>query len=191
MDPDPNKRYPLAVVLPILSFISIALCTSSLILHAKNRNLPATSLVCWSIILNLFNIINALIWPTDNTDSWWDGTGLCDVEVKIMVAGYVAVPGTLVGIFRGLAIVMDTNRATWVPSKAQRWRSRLIDLLFCVVVPVIAMITHIVWQKSRYLLFSISGCVNNFDESWVSFVLAFMWPPIICLIAGYYCCKST
>ena len=183
------KRYPLAVVLPVLSFISIALCIPPLVLHAKNRNLPATTLICWSLLLNLFNIINALTWPNDDTASWWDGTGLCDIEVKVMVAGYVAVPGALLCILRGLAIVLDTSRAMLVPSKTQRWRNRAMELLFCVVVPVIAMITHIVWQKSRYLLYSVSGCVNNFDESWVSFVLAYMWPPIICLIAGYYCCK--
>lgn len=107
-----------------------------------------------------------------------------------MAGGYVAVPGALVGIFRGLAIVMDTNRATWVPSKTQRWRNRLFDLLFCAIVPCIAMITHTISQKERYFVFAISGCVNDYDESWVSLVLAWMWPPIICLIAGYYCCKK-
>ncbi|GLI75158.1 a-factor receptor [Penicillium ochrochloron] len=185
---DINKHYPMATVVPVLSFFSIAVCITPLILHAKNRNLPAASLICWTILLNLFNIINAFIWPTDNVDLWWDGAGLCDVEVKLMVGSYVAFPGALVGIFRGLAIVLDTASATLVPSKTQRWRKRAVELLFCVVVPIIAMITHIVWQKSRYLLFSISGCVNNFDESWVSLVLAYMWPPIICLIAAYYCC---
>lgn len=180
----------MAIVLPFLSFLSIALCIAPLVLHSKNSNLPASCLISWFIMLNLFNIINALIWPTDDTASWWDGTGLCDVEVKLMVATYVGVPGALAGIFRGLAIVMDTNRATLVPNKSQRWRRRLFDLLFCVVVPCIAMITHIVWQKSRYYVFAISGCVNNFDESWVSLVLAYMWPPIICLVAAYYCCKS-
>lgn len=186
---DIDKRYPMATVIPVLSFLSITVCITPLILHAKNRNLPATSLICWTILLNLFNIINAFLWPTDNVDSWWDGAGLCDVEVKLMVGSYVAFPGALVGIFRGLAIVLDTATATLVPSKAQRWRKRAIELFFCVVVPVIAMITHIVWQQSRYLLFAISGCVNNFDYSWVTFVLAYMWPPIICLIAAYYCCK--
>lgn len=186
----PTKRYPMAIVLPFLSFLSIAFCIAPLVLHSKNRNFPASCLISWFIILDLFNIINAFVWPTDDTASWWDGTGLCDVEVKIMVATYVGVPGCLVCIFRGLAIVMDTNRATWVPSKSQRWRNRLFDLLLCVVVPCIAMITHIVWQKSRYFIFSISGCVNNFDESWVGLVLAYMWPPIICLIAAYYCCTS-
>jgi pheromone a factor receptor len=65
-----------------------------------------------------------------------------------------------------------------------------MDLLFCVVVPIIAMITHVVWQKSRYLLYSISGPVINLDESWVSLVLGYIWQLIICLIAAYYCCKS-
>ena len=188
-DMDPTKRHPLAVGLPILSFFSITLGIPPLLLHAKNRNFPATSLVSWSILLNLFNIINALTWPNDDVDSWWDGAGLCDIELKFMVAGYVGVPGSLMCIFRSLAIVLDTDRATLVPSKGQRWRNRFMDMLFCVVVPVIAMITHIVWQKSRYLLYSISGCVNDFDESWVSLILAFIWPPVICLAAAYYCCK--
>lgn len=185
-----NKRYPLAVILPTISFVELAICVPPLILHAKNRNFPATSFICWSMLLNLFNIINALTWPTDDIESWWDGTGLCDVEVKIMVAGYVAVPGSILCIFRGLAHVMDTSRATLVPSKTQRWRNWVFDLVFCAIIPTIAMLLHYVWQKSRYLLFAISGCVNDFDESWPSMVLANMWPLPICLGAGYYCCES-
>ncbi|KAJ5836575.1 Fungal pheromone STE3 GPCR [Penicillium robsamsonii] len=185
---DIYQRRPQAVVLPILSSFSIVLAIPPLILHGKNRNFPATSLIFWSILLNLFNIINSLIWPTDDVQSWWDGAGLCDIEVKLMAAGYVGIPGSLACIFRSLAIVLDTDRATLVPSKGQRWRNQFVEILFCVAVPVIAMITHIIWQKSRYLLLAISGCVNNFDESWVSLVFAWIWPPIICLIAAYYCC---
>ena len=188
---DIHHRYPQAVALPILSIFSIALAIPPLILHGKNRNFPATSLIFWSILLNLFNIINSLIWPTDDVASWWDGAGLCDIEVKFMAAGYVGIPGSLACIFRSLAIVLDTDRATLVPSRGQRWRNQCMEILFCVAVPVTAMITHIIWQKSRYLLFAISGCVNNFDESWVSLVFAWIWPPVICLIAAYYCCKYT
>lgn len=184
-----SKIYPLVVVLPVLSFIAIILCIPPLTLHAKNRNFPATALICWSILLSVFNIINAILWPTDDTSKWWNGAGLCDIEVKLMTAGYVAVPGALTCIFRGLATVLDTRRAILVPSKAQRWRNRLMELLFCVLVPVLAMITHFTYQKNRYLLYSISGCVNNYDESWASFALAWIWPPIICLISAYYCCK--
>lgn len=186
---DPTKRYPLAIALPVLSSVEVAICIPPLILHAKNRNFPAASYISWAILLNLFNIINALIWPNDDIDNWWDGTGLCDIEVKLMVAGYVAVPGSILCLFRGLANVLDTSRATLVPSKTQRWRNWAFELVFCVIIPIITMILHLVWQKSRYLLFSISGCVNNFDESWPSMVLANMWPLPICLIAVYYCCE--
>ncbi|KAJ5919697.1 hypothetical protein N7454_009532 [Penicillium verhagenii] len=183
-----TKIYPLAVIIPVLSFISILLCLPPLILHAKNRNFPATALICWAILLSLFNLINAILWPTDDTSVWWDGSGLCDVEVKFMVASYVALPGALLCIFRELATVLNTSRAMLVPSKTQRWRNRLFELLFCVFVPAMAMITHYIYQKDRYLLYTISGCVNNYDESWPSFVLAWMWPPILCLISAYYCC---
>ncbi|KAL4890353.1 pheromone A receptor-domain-containing protein [Aspergillus ambiguus] len=179
--------YMQTILVPILSFTSILLSITPLILHAQNRNWPATCLICWCLALGLFNIVNAAIWPNDDIDTWWNGAGLCDVEVKIMVASYVAVPGNLLCIFRNLASVLDTRRATLVPTTQQRWRNHIIDVLFCIVAPVMSMVTHIVYQKSRYVLWGISGCVNSFDESWVSLVLSFMWPPIICFIAGYYC----
>ena len=85
-------------------------------------------------------------------------------------------------------MVLDTRRTTLVPSTSQRLQNRLVECMFCVILPIIAMIIHIVYQKSRYYIFSISGCINNYDESWVSLVLAWIWPPIICLAAAYYCC---
>lgn len=179
--------FALAIVVPLLSVLTILLSITPLILHWENRNWPATCLICWYLTLDTFNITNALIWPNDDVDAWWSGYGLCDVEVKIMTASYVGVPGCLVCIFRNLACVLDTRRAALVPTKQQRWRNHTVDILFCLVVPVIAMATQIVYQDSRYLLWGISGCVNSYDESWVSLVLSFIWPPIICLVAGYYC----
>ncbi|GAQ09297.1 hypothetical protein ALT_6618 [Aspergillus lentulus] len=187
MDSATTGRSPQAVVLPVLSSIAVVVSIPPIILHWKNRNFPATALISWFLISNTFNIINALIWPTDDVDSWWDGQGLCDVETKVMIASYVGIPGTLVSIFRSLASVLDTRRAMLVPSTSQRWRNRLMDISFCVIIPVIAMSTHILYQRSRYLILTISGCVNNFDQSWMSLVLAFIWPPIICLLAAFYC----
>lgn len=187
MSASSTAPYAQAVIIPSLSILCILLTIPPLILHWKNRNFPVVSLICWLLCLNLFNIINAFIWPNDDMDSWWDGAGLCDVEVKVMIASYVAVPGNLVCIFRALAGMIDTRRAMLVPSKQQRWWNFGIDMLFCVIVPVVAMATHIVFQASRYILIGISGCVNSFDESWVSLILAWIWPLVICLMAGYYC----
>ncbi|PYH41735.1 pheromone receptor [Aspergillus saccharolyticus JOP 1030-1] len=182
--------YPLhlqAVLLPVLSFLSLLLSVVPLVLHWKNRNVASSSLICWYMILNVFNIVNAILWPTDDVGSWWDGKILCDFEGKIMIASYIAVPGTLVCIFRSLACVLDTRRAALVPTRSQRWWNRGMTLLFCFIAPAIAMITQIIYQGSRYFVFAIAGCVNSYDESWVTLTLAYIWPLIICLIAGYYC----
>ncbi|PWY69230.1 a-pheromone receptor PreA [Aspergillus eucalypticola CBS 122712] len=176
-----------AILLPVTAFVSVLLSIIPLVLHCKNRNVAASSLILWYILLNIFNIINALIWPTDDIDSWWDGKGLCDIEVKVMIASYVAIPGTLVCIFRTLAQVLDTSRANLVPTQSQRWWNHAVVLSFCAIAPVVAMLTHYVYQSNRYILYAIAGCLNNYDRSWVTLVLAWIWPLVICLIAGYYC----
>lgn len=185
------ETYPLsaqAVVIPVLSFFSIILSIPPLVWHSKNHNFPASCLIVWFFIDNIFNIVNAAIWPTDNLDSWWSGVGLCDVEVKLMVASYVGVPGALMCIFRTLAHLLDTDRVTLIPSRGQCRRRLAFEIFFCLVVPAISMITHYVVQKNRFMLYTIAGCINSFDESWVTLVLSFIWPTVICLIAAYYCC---
>lgn len=177
----------MTIVLFILSLLSLLIGLTPLVLHSKNRNYPMACLIGWFCLLNLFNIINAFIWPNDDMENWWNGEGLCDIEVKLMTGSYVGVVGALVPIFRNLAHVMNTNRATIIPSKTQRWRTRFIVALFCVVVPVIAMCTDLIYQRRRFFLFGIVGCVNSYDRSFMSLVLAYMWPLVICLIAGWYC----
>lgn len=121
-------------------------------------------------------------------NSWWDGVGLCDIEVRLLAASYAGVPGAVVCLFRSLGAVLDTRCTTLVPSEAQRRRTLCIEVLFCVVAPSMLVITSYVVQTNRYAIFEISGCTIVSDQSWLSVVLLYMWPGIICLIAIYYCC---
>ncbi|KAJ9295508.1 hypothetical protein DTO271G3_5964 [Paecilomyces variotii] len=182
------QRAPEAIIIPLLSLLSVILSITPLMWHLRNSNFPAVCLIGWFLVNNLFNIVNAFIWPTDDVDSWWSGVGLCDIEVKLMVASYVGIPGALLCIFRHLAEVLDTERTVLVPSRSQRRKKLAIEISFCLVIPILAMITHVFVQKTRYMLYTISGCVNNFDESWVTLVLSYLWPTVICMIAAYYCC---
>ncbi|KAL4817096.1 pheromone A receptor-domain-containing protein [Aspergillus spinulosporus] len=186
---DAPKMSPSAqtVVMQVLSAIAVIVSSSSLALHWKNRNFPAAIMIGWLILLNFFNVINALIWPTDDVDNWWDGAGLCDIEVKMLISSYVAIPGSLVCIFRSLACVLDTSRATLVQTKCQRWTTRFVEVLFCVLIPLLAATTHLIYQGNRYFIFAVSGCVSSLDRSWVSFALGYAWPLVVCFIASYYC----
>lgn len=175
-----------AVAVPVVSLLAMLICIPPLIWHCSNRNLPASCLIGYIIISDLINVINAVIWPTDNVEAWWNGVGLCDVEVKVISGYQVGLPGALLCIFRNLALVMDTDRTTLIPSHAQRLRKLAFEIVFCVAVPVLAMVMHFIVQGNRYFIFAISGCNTTFEQNWVSLVLWLLWPPLICLAAAAY-----
>lgn len=138
------------------------------------------------IVPNVFNFINPLIWPTEFPEGWWNGTGLCDIEVKLQLAFSTANVGAVACIFRQLAIILDTNRTTLTPSSAQRLRKRIFEFGFCVGAPTYLMLAHYFVQTSRYYIYSVEGCRPAFDDSWVSVALIFVWPLILCIAATSY-----
>jgi len=185
-----HTRSPGAIAVMVLSFLAVLLCVPPFVWHIKTRNIAASGLVAWVMLIDLFTFINVNIWPTDNLTSWWDGTGLCDIQVKIMIAATVGIMGSLACIFRSLAIVLDTDNTVLVPSTSQRRRRLAFEIFFCFVFPAYFIIIHYVVQPSRYYIFGITGCTPSFDNSWVIILLVFVWPPVICLLACFYCCKS-
>ena len=187
VDQAPYTRSFSAIFIPILAFLSCVLCVPPLILHVKSRNLAASVLIFWIAILNIFNFINPLIWPTDDTSSWWKGYGLCDIEIKFELAASVAYIGALVCIYRRLAIILDTDQVTLMASPAQQRRRLAFEIIFCFGLPIYLMVIHYIVQPSRYYIYAIGGCTPSFDNSWPSIVLVFMWPPIVWLLAAGYC----
>ena len=178
---------PVAIAVPLLSFMTLVLNVPPFIWHVKNRNLPATCLVFWVVISNLFNFINALIWPTDDVTNWWHGAVLCDIEVKLTNAATLGLTGSVACIMRSLAMALDTKRTVLMHSRAQRRRQLAFEMIFCFGLPVYMIIIHYVVQPSRYYIFAIAGCTPSFDNSWPSVVLVYIWPPIFCLVDAYYC----
>jgi pheromone a factor receptor len=184
-----NYRSMQAILAPALSLLALILCLPPMVWHVSNRNWGASFLVGFVIYSDAINILNALIWPTDNIDSWWNGYGYCDLQAKLSIATQVGMPGALLCIFRSLAMVMDVDNAALVPSRAQRLRNKAIDVFFCIGLPVLAMVAHVFVQGSRYYIFAISGCNASFDGSWPDIALSFAWAPVICLGAAWYCGK--
>lgn len=184
---------PQGVALSVLAMLSLLVCIPPLIWHSRNGNFPAACLAAWLIVLNFFNFANPLIWPTDEMETWWNGYVYCDINTKIYTGAGVGVAGPLVCIFRSLAKVLDTDRSSLVPSKAQKRRNLAFEVVFCVVIPIIIMIVHYVVQNRRYFILGIVGCFPAYYPTWVSAVASYIWPPIILLIATIYCreCQFT
>lgn len=184
------RRSPGAILLPVLAMLSIVLVLPPAAWHFKNRNVAACSLLFWITLANVFVFVNALIWPTDDISIWWNGVGLCDIEVKLTWAFSIGAAGALASIMRSLAGVMDVDRTVVRSTPAQKRRQVIIDLLWCFACPVYAMAVDYVVQSNRYYILTIAGCTPAIDSSWLSIVLIVIWAPIFCLIASYHCGKS-
>lgn len=183
---DPYKLYPQAVALPILAFPSWILCISPMFWHLSQRNIAAGSLIFWLILLNFFNSINPLIWPRDNLEEWYNGAGLCDIEVRIQVGASVALAACTAVIARRLANVMDTRNIIVAPSKRSVLVEKILEIGFCWVYPAILMITYYIVQPFRYYIFGISGCTAAFDSSWPSLAIVWVWGCLTTLVAAFY-----
>ncbi len=183
----PAPRSLASILLPALAGLSVVLCLPPLVTHVESRNVAAAALVFWITLINLFNFINPLIWPTDELDTRWSGVGLCDVEVKLSLASSTAIPGALICIFRQLAMILDTDNTTLVPSRGQRRRRLAFEVVFCIVCPMYMVVAHFIVQPFRYYLFAVSGCVPSFNSSWPGILLMFIPPLLLCAVAAGYC----
>lgn len=176
---------PTSIVFPTLSLIAILLDVPPLIWHIRNRNVAACNLISWTVFANLCNLVNALIWPTDNISTWFPGFILCDIEAKLLLAATFGISGSLVTIMRSLAKVLDTENTVMASTKKQRYKELTITLLLCFGGPLYVMLIHYVVQPTRYYILAIAGCTTSIDNSWPAIVLVIIWPIVLCLMATY------
>ena len=154
--------------------------------HWRNKNIPAIALILWLVPYNLCTWINSFIWPTDiSLFTGWEGGIYCDIQVKLLVAGYTGLMVSILAIARNLAKILSDDNPV-VQTKAVQRRENIKDLVICLGIPIYMMAIHYVVQPRRYYLYTISGCVAVVDKSWPSIVIIFIWPPITALIASSY-----
>ena len=186
MDPFVLTRSTGAIVVPLLAIVALLLDIPCFAWHLKNRNLPASCLVFWIILANLFNFINALVWPTDDIPNWYQGQGYCDLEVKLDIAATFGIPAAVICVMKSLAQALNTDKIVLHPSASQRRRKIIIECLLCFGLPAYVIAIHYVVQPTRYYIFAIAGCTPSFDNSWPSIALVYIWPMALCLVGGYY-----
>lgn len=186
-----NHVYASGILFATFSFITMLLILPPMFWHFRNRNIGATALIAWLVILLFFNFINVILWPTDDWHTWYNGVGLCDIEVKIQVAASVALPASFACILRALAAVMDVERTRLVQTKAERRRAYAIDLSWCLGFPLLEMLFHYIVQPFRYYIWSISGCGAVVDSSWLAIFLIIVPPAIWFVVNAYYASGSS
>lgn len=175
-----------AILFSILAWFSWILCIAPLVWHISQRNVAASSLVLWIILINLPLGINAIIWGHDNIDEWWDGVAWCDINARIQIGAEVSLAAAVAMILRRLAQVMDTRNITVSPSRSSTLQRQLVELAVCWGTPVVMNLFYIPIQSVRYHIWGIEGCNSAYETSWRSLVLNVMWVPIVMLVVVYY-----
>jgi pheromone a factor receptor len=142
------------------------------------------------IFVNFKNIINALIWRNDNTDDWWPGYGLCDINPylhNITVSLYVT---CLLAIMRNLAQQVGLLRANPLTVRERR-RRNLVQALIMFPLPIVQL--AFVWPltSQRFVVATLVGCAWSGWPSWPYIFLFAAAPVFISVITAGYASKSS
>jgi len=180
-----------AIVLPVFAIFALLINLVPFRLLYRVKNLAGCTLIITVAISNLISVINSLLWPNDDFESWYNGVGLCDIEVQIKYPLYTLIATSLCSITRSLARALDTDNATLHESKGMKRRRLMFDVLFCFTVPFFQLTLHYIPSDARFGIYPVYGCLTFFDASWPTIVIMYMWPPIFsvlnCYYAGMFC----
>lgn len=180
---------PNAILLAVFGLVGIALNIVPLVSLYRAKNLPATTMIFVIIVLNFIISLNAILWPNNDTTGWFDGTGLCDVEIYIRAISATLIATSTAGLTRNLAQAVDTDKPILYESRSGRRRRYISEILFCFGIPATQLVTHYVIQAGRYGIMTVWGCFDITDNSWPVLVLFLVWPPIFAILNCYYASK--
>ncbi|TAQ90611.1 hypothetical protein B7494_g1076 [Chlorociboria aeruginascens] len=178
-----------AIALPLFAAVGILITIVPLRSLYRVKNIAACTLIITAMVLNIMTFVNALIWPTDNFDTWWKGVGLCDVEVAVRTPLFTLVTSSTMCITRLLARALDTDNAMLHETKAMRLRTLMIECLLVFTIPVLEVALHYLIQAQRFEVATIYGCADILDYSWPTLVIMHIWPPIFAIATCFYASK--
>jgi pheromone a factor receptor len=171
------------VALEVFSLMAFLLQVPLLIWYIKIKNIPVACLAVWFAILNFNTFLSLQIWSSPNLSSWWNGDIFCDIMVRFLAGCSSGVICACGAIARNLCILMNNDGPKL---NFNSFRSRIIDLLICLTLPLLIMILVILVQQRRYFVGQYVGCYLQVAPTWVFFPLVVIWPPILSVITiGY------
>jgi pheromone a factor receptor len=186
---DPSVNRANAIALPIFAVIGSIFVIFPFRAFYLLRNFPACSMCITLWIINLGTFLNAIIWSTDDWTTWWPGYGLCDVESVLRWPITLSASTGLCCFLRGLANALNTDGAIMNPTKAQRRRQLIGEILIIWGPPALVACLRYIIQAGRYAIVPVFGCTGEDDNSWPYVVVVVIWGPVFTTIASGYSSK--
>lgn len=131
----------------------------------RNGEFAAATLYMVTTILNIYYVVNALLWRNDNVQEWYAGYGWCDLQIYTVFALETIYSACIFAIMRNLANRLGLVRATSL-SAGEKKRRNLIESLIMFPVALVQIILTYFVLAQRYNVSTLIGCTSAYDESW-------------------------
>lgn len=167
----------------IFSILTIIMAFLPLITFLRLKTVGQFSLVLVSIIFSFFAFINASIWDTDDHAQWFSGTGLCHIEASLRQPLTVAF---------SLAMVLIPWRLIRMLRSDTSPKPRILsDIFFIWGVPLFFILPfQYLVMSNAYSIVPGFGCVPEFNDSWLSLVIVYIWwillLPVTLILSGKF-----
>ncbi|KKA28697.1 hypothetical protein TD95_003429 [Thielaviopsis punctulata] len=144
---------------------SLSACIVPLRLLYRNGEFAAVVCIIAIMILTVFFVLNALIWHNQDTSTWWNGVGYCDMNIYLTTACQMSAVGSVFAIMRNLSININVLRASPLTHR-ERKQKNLVQALI-IFVPVLIQLGWLYpITTERYSIMPLTGCYARTDPSW-------------------------
>jgi pheromone a factor receptor len=151
----------------------------------KNGEFAASVWCVINMILNVYYVVNALIWRNDNVQTWFDGRGWCDLQIYTVYPFQTIYAACVFTIMHNLATKVGMMRATSLSSSEKR-RRNIREALILFIIPLLQVIMTYFVLEQRFNVATLIGCRNIYHRNWV-YVIIFNFPiPIFTILAVFF-----
>ncbi|KAM3493670.1 hypothetical protein MY3957_003062 [Beauveria namnaoensis] len=169
----------------VLAFIANLVCLVPLRLLYRNGEFAAVVFITVVEIKNIFTIVTASLWHTDNMEAWWPGYGLCDIE-QFVYNGCAGIYVTcLLAIMRNLAHQVGVMRAHPMTVREKR-RRNFIQALIIFPLPIVQLAFTWPLAAQRYAVGTLMGCAWVPSSTWPYLVFFIIAQLVVSVVAGIY-----
>ncbi|KAI9057590.1 fungal pheromone receptor [Trametes sanguinea] len=169
-------------IVAAFSLLGFLLVSIPLYWHLEAWNVGCVLYIFWIGTQSLFQFINVMVWR-DNAINWapvW-----CDITTRFTIGSSIGICCASLVINRRLYHI--ANISTVSISRADKRRNIITDLAIGLGIPVVAIAVYWFYQGHRFDILEGIGCIEEYPNSFLAYLLYVAWPIPIGLVSATYC----
>ncbi|RPD60895.1 STE3-domain-containing protein [Lentinus tigrinus ALCF2SS1-6] len=164
------------------SLLGFILISVPLYWHLEAWNVGCVLYIFWMGGQCLIQFINMMIWRDNaiNVAPVW-----CDITTRFNIASSLGVCCASLVINRRLYHIANVSAVSI--TRADKRRNLLTDLAIGLGIPIIEVGLYWFYQGHRFDILEGIGCIEEYPNTWLAYVLYVCWPIPIGLVSATFC----